>query len=121
MRIIAIVLICFAAIALSAAYPRGTQTENDSLRDQGKSLIAGNGCGTCHSIPGIDGAAGVVGPPLDNIGRRIFLAGVLRNTPENMAAWIQHPQHYVPGNAMPEMGLTLNQAQAITAYLRTLR
>jgi cytochrome c2 len=121
MRIVAIVMVCVAAFALSVAYPRGEPSENDSLRDHGKTLIVSNGCGTCHSIPGVEGAKGLVGPPLDNIGRRIFLAGILRNTPENMAAWIQHPQHYVPGNAMPEMGLTFDEAQAITAYLRTLR
>ena len=120
MRIIAIVLVCLGALALTAAYPGGP-LESNPLRDQGKSLIAANGCGTCHSIPGIEGATGLVGPPLDNIGRRIFLAGILRNTPENMASWIQHPQAYVPGNAMPEMGLTRDQARAITGYLQTLR
>lgn len=121
MRIIGIVMVCLAAIALIAAYPSGPVSPGDALQDKGAQLIANNGCGTCHSIPGIDGATGVVGPPLDNIGRRVYLAGILRNNPENMTVWIQHPQHYVPGNAMPELGLTLDEARAITAYLQTLR
>jgi cytochrome c2 len=113
-------LVCFAAaLVLAAAYPHGSA--NTPLADKGAKLIESNGCGTCHSIPGIDGATGVVGPPLDNIGRRIYLAGILRNTPENMAVWIQHPQYYVPGNAMPELGLTLEESRTIAAYLQTLR
>jgi cytochrome c2 len=63
----------------------------------------------------------MVGPPLTDIGRRIYLAGVLRNTPENMMFWLQNPQRVVPGNAMPDMGLTRDQAQDIAAYLYTLR
>jgi cytochrome c2 len=87
----------------------------------GARLVASIGCGSCHVIPGIDGADGMVGPPLTDIGRRIYLAGVLRNTPENMMFWLQNPQRVVPGNAMPDMGLTRDQAQDIAAYLYTLR
>jgi cytochrome c2 len=119
MRIVAIIAVCAAAMLLIAALPHGGASE--PILDKGAKLIEANGCGSCHSIPGVNGAEGVVGPPLDNIGRRVYLAGILRNTPENMASWIQHPQAYVPGNAMPEMALTRDEAQAITAYLRTLR
>jgi cytochrome c1 len=61
-----------------------------------------------------------VGPPLDHMGRRVFIAGLLRNTPENMVRWLRFPQRIVPGNAMPDMGLTERQARDITAYLYTL-
>ncbi len=122
MRLIATILVCVAAGLLVAALAPGTApTGSDPAAQEGARLIENNGCGTCHSVPGINGATGVVGPPLDNIGRRVYLAGILRNTPENMASWIQHPQAYVPGNAMPEMGLSRDEARAITAYLRTLK
>jgi cytochrome c2 len=88
---------------------------------RGAELIRKFGCGACHEIPGIEDAKGVVGPPLMTIGRRVFIAGLLRNTPENMAAWLENPQRIVPGNAMPDMGLTPQQARAIAAYLATLR
>ena len=39
------------------------------------------GCGACHVVPGIRGANGLVGPPLNQIARRVYLGGVLRNTP----------------------------------------
>ena len=61
-----------------------------------------------------------VGPPLDHMGKRIFVAGLLRNTPANMVTWLLDPQAIVPGNAMPDMGLSEEQARDITAYLYTL-
>ena len=88
---------------------------------RGHTLVAQFGCGGCHTIPGIAGAHGNVGPPLTRIGDRIFIAGVLRNTPENLVHWVQHPQQVVPGNAMPEMGISEAQARDIASYLYTLR
>lgn len=88
--------------------------------ERGEALIAQFGCGSCHRIPGIDDAKGQVGPPLDGIAQRAYLAGVLRNTPENMMAWLLDPQAIVPGNVMPDMGLSEEQVRHITAYLQTL-
>ena len=89
--------------------------------ERGAAEIRDIGCGSCHTIPGIAGADGLVGPPLNFISRRIYLAGVLRNTPENMMAWLQNPQKFVPGNAMPNMNLSEEQSRNIAAYLYTLR
>jgi hypothetical protein len=36
------------------------------------------------------GASGPVGPPLGGIGQRLYVAGVLTNTPENLVRWIQN-------------------------------
>ena len=88
---------------------------------RGAMLIAQLGCGACHSIPGIENARGLVGPPLDNIGERTFIAGLLPNTPGNMVRWLKAPQSVVPGNAMPNMELSDRDAEDITAYLDTLR
>lgn len=87
----------------------------------GAKAIRQYGCGSCHAIPGIPNADGVVGPPLTAIGRRIYLAGLLRNTPENMVRWLRFPQDVVAGNAMPDMGLTERDAKNVAAYLYTLR
>lgn len=86
----------------------------------GIALIKQNGCGTCHMIPGIEGADGLVGPPLTMMARRIYIAGVRRNTPDNMIAWLQNPQAVVPGNAMPNMELSRHDARDIAAYLYSL-
>lgn len=88
---------------------------------RGASLIRAAGCGSCHVVPGINDATGLVGPPLAQMGRRIYIAGMLRNTPANMMRWLRSPQSVVPGNAMPDMGLSDQQARDIAAYLYTLQ
>jgi cytochrome c1 len=98
----------------------GSSQSSDAQR-RGADLIIANGCGTCHSIPGIAGARGNVGPPLDHIGTRVFIAGMLRNTPDNMVRWLKNPQAIIPGNAMPNMKLNDTQARDITAYLAELQ
>ena len=88
---------------------------------RGAQLIVKSGCGTCHEIPGISGADGHVGPPLDHMGERTIIAGFLPNTPENMETWLKNPQVAVPGNAMPNMELKDDEVKDIAAYLYTLR
>jgi cytochrome c1 len=89
--------------------------------EQGAKLIRQFGCGSCHTIPGISGADGLVGPPLDHMGERTIVAGLLPNTPENLRAWLKDPQAIVPGNAMPNSELTDNEAKDVAAFLYTLR
>jgi cytochrome c2 len=88
---------------------------------RGAALILQYGCGGCHVVPGIAGAQGLVGPPLTTMARRVYIAGVLRNSPENMVAWLQNPQKFVPGNAMPNMGIDNKDARDLTAFLASLR
>jgi cytochrome c1 len=88
---------------------------------QGSVLLVREACGACHVIPGIQEANGEVGPPLTGMARRTMIAGVLPNTPQNMARWIRDPQAVVPGNAMPNVGLSEQQALDVAAYLATLR
>jgi len=38
-----------------------------------------------------------------------------------MARWIQHPQQIDPKNAMPELGVTDDDAHNIVAFLYTLK
>jgi cytochrome c len=87
----------------------------------GKLLLRQFGCGQCHRIPGVAAADGNVGPPLDAIARRAYLAGVLPNTPENMTRWIRAPRTIDPRTAMPDLGVTEAHARDMTAYLYTLR
>ena len=87
----------------------------------GRETIRRYGCNACHTISGVDGAEGLVGPPLDGIGDREYLAGELPNTPQNMMKWIQHPHSVEPHTAMPEMNVTEQDSRDIAAYLYTLR
>jgi cytochrome c len=97
------------------------QEPSDGNARNGAKLIAQFGCGSCHEVPGIAGADGLVGPPLTKLARRVYIAGLLRNSPDNLAACIENPQAIVPGNAMPVMGINHEQARDIVAYLYTLR
>jgi len=88
---------------------------------RGRALLHQYGCGYCHSIRGVDAARGNVGPPLDDVGRRVYLAGALPNTPEQMARWIRAPQAYRPGTAMPDVNVSEEDANDMVAYLYRLR
>lgn len=89
--------------------------------DQGPDAIQRYGCGSCHNIPGVNGAVGVVGPSLDHFGSHSFIAGHFPNVPDNLVAWITHPQQMLPGNAMPDMNVSESSARDIAAYLYTLK
>jgi cytochrome c len=87
----------------------------------GQSQIRKYGCNTCHEISGIPGARGLIGPSLDGVGQRYYIAGELPNTPDNLMLWIEHPRQVEPHTAMPEMGVTEQDSRDIAAYLYTLR
>lgn len=87
----------------------------------GSRAIHAYGCGTCHIIPGIRGANGRVGPPLEAIAERAYLGGVIPNSPEAMMRWIMDPRAVDPRTAMPDTGVSRADARNITAYLYTLR
>jgi cytochrome c len=89
--------------------------------ERGRLLLRQYGCASCHSIPGVATASANVGPPLDGIGRRVYLGGVLPNTPENMVQWIRAPQRFDPLTAMPDMQVPESEAQQMVAYLYRLR
>jgi cytochrome c1 len=88
--------------------------------EHGKQLIRSYGCGACHIVPGVEGARGLVGPPLLYFSQRTMIAGELPNTPDNLVRWIENPKAVEPKTAMPNLGLSPEQANDIAAYLYTL-
>jgi cytochrome c oxidase subunit II len=93
----------------------------DSWPRRGRDVFMQARCAGCHTVRGSD-AAGQIAPDLTHIAKRSALgAGSLPNTPENLAAWIQDPQHVKPGNQMPPNALAGDDLQALVAYLETLR
>ncbi|HEX9235630.1 MAG TPA: c-type cytochrome [Actinomycetota bacterium] len=87
----------------------------------GAALIAHYGCGSCHIIPGIPRADGLVGPPLIHFGRRQIIAGEIPNNADNLISWIVDPQAIEPKTAMPNLHVTQQQARDIAAYLLQLQ
>ena len=87
---------------------------------RGRELVHEYACGSCHVIPGVGGAGSLAGPPLTHWTERQYIAGALWNTPENLVVWIVDPQAVEPGTAMPDMGVTEEEARHMAAYLFTL-
>jgi cytochrome c2 len=90
---------------------------------RGLALIAGGafGCAACHAIPGVRAPKGVVGPPLGGMAQRGFIAGQLPNKPAIMVAFLQNPPALLPQTGMPNLGLTIEEARHMAAYLYTLK
>lgn len=87
---------------------------------RGAVAIQAYGCGTCHTVPGVAGANSTAGPPLTDWADRHYISGKLPNEPEFLIQWVRFPQAIEPGGAMPNMGVTEQDARDISAYLFTL-
>ncbi len=108
--------------AAPAATPAGAAAPAE-LATAGRALLAQKGCGGCHVIPGVPGAAGTVGPSLAGIAGRTTIAGgaVPVRSPDDLKRWILNPAALKPGTAMPNLGLSDDEATKIVAYLETLK
>ncbi len=88
---------------------------------RGAQLIQRTGCGGCHRIPGITGAAGKSAPSLARLSQEPYISGGLVNSPENTVRWIQFPHSILPKTKMPDYGLSHEDARDIATYLWSLR
>lgn len=55
--------------------------------------------------------------PLEGIAGRMYISGVLTNTPQHIIRWIQEPRSIDSATAMPNVGVTEDDARHIAAYL----
>jgi cytochrome c len=117
--LLVLVVLLGAAACRGPDEPRRPVPAGDAER--GRALIQAYGCGACHTIPGVEGARAVVGPPLWGIADRAYIGGVVPNTEADMIRWLQNPQAITPRTVMPNMGVTEADARDIAAYLSTLR
>lgn len=127
MRVAVGLLGVLALAAALTACEQDKRTEEAALMTGGGNAKAGQqdirkyGCYACHTISGVPGAQGLVGPPLDGIANRTYIAGELQNTPANLMLWIKHPHQVEPHTVMPEMNVTDEDSRDIAAFLYTLR
>lgn len=99
---------------------RATDAEKAALA-RGAELIHTKGCGSCHIVPGVSSADGVVGPPLNAWGQHVYIAGRLPNNSANLIRWLIDTHDVIPNSAMPEVPLTYQEANDIATYLHSLR
>lgn len=125
MRVARLLALALAAPLLAAGcreedvLPRERVTGGSA--DRGERAILTYGCGSCHVIPGVQSATGLVGPSLDGVADRTYLAGQVENDAEAMVQWIRFPQRARPGGVMPDLGVSDADARDIAAFLYTLR
>lgn len=106
-----------AAILDDRAGARVTRIVNGGKPERGREMIVRHGCVACHVIAGIGRAKGRVGPKLLDIEEQVYLGGVVANTPEGMIRWIGSPRKFSPATAMPDLGVSEQEARDIAAYL----
>jgi cytochrome c len=111
-------LVC--ALTLAGCTPPGEVSHLGGDAKRGKLLAVQHGCAACHTIPRMP-TRGLVGPPLDGVGKRAYLAGKVPNTPENMVRWIRFPQQIDPDTMMPDMQISEIDGRDLTAFLYALR
>jgi cytochrome c2 len=82
-----------------------------------KSAIRQYGCAACHDIPGIRWPGGLAGPSLSGMADRLYVGGVVKNTPGNLVRWIVDPKQFNARTAMPVTGISESEARNVAAYL----
>lgn len=88
---------------------------------RGMEVFMRSACIGCHTIAGTP-AQGKVGPDLTHVGgRQTIAAGMIDNTPENLARWLRNPQDVKPGNKMPNLNLSEQDISLLVAYLESLK
>ncbi len=127
------ILLLFATAVLTAAggvVHRGAQARQRTELarrltggepDRAAGPMIAYGCAGCHEIPDLAGPRGRIGPPLHGLAERVYLGGVLPNTPDNLVRWIVDPKAASPRTAMPATGISEAQARDVAAYLYARR
>ena len=120
-------LVVAGAVAAALQMKRSSETDALSRRltqgdpKQGPRIALQYGCAGCHDVPGVRWPKGRIGPPLADVGARLYLGGRLPNTPENLVQWIHNPREVDPKSAMPVTGISKREARDMAAYLLTQR
>ena len=124
--VLGIVLLIAAAAAGYGVWQKQQRSTEKAMQltggdpKQGRTLMRQFGCAGCHTVSGVPGATGLVGPKLDEVGRHVYIAGVVTNTPDNLVRWIVDPKAANPRTAMPRTGINEQQARHVAAYLYSL-
>ncbi|HEU4867907.1 MAG TPA: cytochrome c oxidase subunit II [Actinomycetota bacterium] len=97
----------------------GSAAEGKELFLTGK-FAGDQACVSCHAVKGTE-AAGIIGPNLTHLASRDRFAGeMFELNEENLKLWLKDPPERKPGSLMPDLGLTDDQIDDLTAYLLSL-
>jgi cytochrome c len=116
----AIGFIIYEQVHVSTKQERAAVAVTGGNPNKAEAALRRYGCVGCHIVPGIAGASGEVGPNLAGIAQRVYVAGVISNTPEHLISFIVDPQSIDPKSAMPKTGISEEEARDVAAYLYSL-
>jgi cytochrome c1 len=85
--------------------------------DRAIQSIVRYGCAACHNVPGVQMPGGLAAVSLSGVADRLYVGGVVENTPENLVRWIVNPKQFDARTAMPLTGITEPEARDVAAYL----
>jgi cytochrome c2 len=106
-----------AALVLAAMAVCG----NAMSSTQAKAILKAKACGSCHIIPGVEGAYSKYGPSLKGLGGRSrIVANTMENNAENMKDWLRNPKAVRPDTLMPNMGLSDEEIEILIEYFKTI-
>lgn len=112
---------CVEMVALLlGACSGGAATEVAQSSERGRLLLEQYDCGRCHEIPGVRRASGVLGPSLQAMAGRAYIAGELPNQPDLLQRWIEQPSALVPDTLMPDQQVPQAHARDMATYLAGL-
>jgi mono/diheme cytochrome c family protein len=120
-----------AAIAAGPGAAQVTPVSGEAIGDPGMALIVSKGCGGCHMIEGLAGAAGQVGPELTNVATNAATRVDGQSAEEYIRTSILNPSAYLvqecpTGPCAPVMPqnyseqLATQELDDIVTYLLTL-
>jgi cytochrome c2 len=117
-----------AAIANPTPGPQGSgivsiETGAEAFKqgdaNAGKEVFTTKGCTGCHTIEGVQGAVGTVGPNLTHIAGQAYDS--FPNDAAFLKQWINDPHTAKPGTAMPKLGLSDEELNNVVTFLETLK
>ncbi len=116
----------YGAEALLARSGGETPGKGALLLIQGKQLVEEKGCLGCHKL---NGRGGLLGPDITYVGDKtkhgFDFTHFGKDEPREVTYWLRKhflsPREISPTTVMPDMGLDESQADALTAYVLSLR
>jgi cytochrome c oxidase subunit 2 len=89
--------------------------------EKGRLFFFTQTCANCHAIKGTTAIANAA-PDLTHLASRTELgAGIIPNTPQNLARWLRDPQAIKPRCQMPNFTLNDEQLTQVVAYMEGLQ
>lgn len=108
-----------------AAETKGAPAGTAGNPDNGRQLLASQGCIACHTIRGVEGAVGAIGPDLTGVASRAGQRVSGQSAEQYLGQSIRDPDAFtVEGfqrGVMPKLPLNDQQINDVVAFLMTLK